>query len=51
MTKRYSGDYRRAKNALETDRAGGDLFRLATRVLAEKNAIKQRTVGRRIAAL
>lgn len=51
MAEKYAGDWGRAKNALETDRAGAELFKLATRVLAEKNAREQRTAGRRVAAL
>jgi hypothetical protein len=51
MVKRYGGDYGRAKNALECDRDGAELFKLATRSLAERNAIKGGTVARRIAAL
>jgi hypothetical protein len=47
----FGGDWGRARDLLEGTARGGDLFRLASRVLAERNAREQATPGRRIAVL
>lgn len=51
MTAKCAGDHSRAEDLLLVDERGSELFRRATRVLAERNARAMNSPSRRIAAL
>lgn len=49
MVEKFNGDHGRARDRLLVSEAGSKLFRLATRIAAERDSIANRAVGRRIA--